>query len=255
MFDIIVLKIFGGTMRLFKYFQITDEEDDKTLQNLEKNQIYFKQVNQVNDPYEGIIDFEVIDELKEDFLKFFYREKYDTSLLLKFPFEEMKRDIIARTITSNILIGSGIACFSNSNESLVMWGNYADKHTGICIEYNPNIGLFRHVKEVVYSEEILSIPIRQESDLNKKNIYEKAKQCIFQKHEEWRYEKEWRLLDNPGNTIGYPPEAIKAIYLGNKISDKNKKRVYDSLRHLKYVEFFKTDFYQHKYKVRFLIDS
>ena len=56
-----------------------------------------------------------------------------------------------------------LTCFSAKNDDSSMWGNYADCHRGVCIEYETDQNnvfstekgavLSRHVKPVVYSDE------------------------------------------------------------------------------------------------------
>lgn len=130
----------------------------------------------------------------------------------------------------------GIECFTQSPTDILMWSYYADKHTGICVEYDfsklffslPNAFLF----PVYYSE---SRPL-----LNLEAIYNPETKQIcndraveafpglmwswITKSLEWDREKEWRLIsfpikDDAERSAKLP--IISRIITGINISDEN----------------------------------
>lgn len=109
-----------------------------------------------------------------------------------------------------------VTCFSERNDSLLMWSHYADQHRGFCIEYDfsddPEISEF--LFPVVYSDKKAIV----NTDIH--DVYcLKAALC---KSEEWQYEQEWRYinmlkstLENSSATIiPYFDSPIRAVYLG-----------------------------------------
>ena len=135
-----------------------------------------------------------------------------------------------------------ITCFSEIYDSILMWSHYANNHEGFCIEYNfTNPGIHPITTNLlfpVYYQEnlfdaskfvehmIINTPeqnrsINVEFNINM-NIY-----AAIVKAKEWEYEKEWRYvfpyIISQDPMILRVPEP-KAIYLGAKISNKNKNK-------------------------------
>ncbi len=95
---------------------------------------------------------------------------------------------------------TGVACLSESEDSLLMWAHYANNHSGICVEYallaiNQILG-FTAVP-IIYSEERTCFdffaPRSIEKDIRKLLI-----QSLTSKSREWNYEKEWRIIQDQG---------------------------------------------------------
>lgn len=90
----------------------------------------------------------------------------------------------------------GVSCFSESEDSLLMWAHYANNHRGICVEYDlleiNNILKFTAIP-IIYSQERtrfnLFKPERIENDAIGLFI-----QSLTSKSPEWSYEKEWRII-------------------------------------------------------------
>ncbi len=129
----------------------------------------------------------------------------------------------------------GVCCFSRSNKEVLMWGHYANKHTGICVEYDftnadkyiPNTFLL----PVIYSKKRPLVPIGKMYDLKdkldeNKTIYKLAPYLIEgfdTKSEKWKDEREWRLIllgkENMMRKIYFP--CMTKIITGTKISEDN----------------------------------
>ena len=129
----------------------------------------------------------------------------------------------------------GVCCFSRSKKDILMWGHYANKHTGICVEYDfteayrylPNAFLL----PVIYSKKRPLIPIVKMYDLKdkldeNKTIYKLAPYLIEgfdTKSLKWKDEKELRLIflsnENMNRKIHFP--CITKIITGVKITEDN----------------------------------
>lgn len=136
----------------------------------------------------------------------------------------------------------GIECFTQSPTDILMWSYYADKHTGVCVEYDfsklftscANSFLF----PVNYSE---NRPL-----LDMQNLYDPVTQQVrndriaeafpsvmkswITKSKEWEREKEWRLITFPiksdSERLVKLPIASRII-TGINITDENYKLVAD----------------------------
>lgn len=130
------------------------------------------------------------------------------------------------------------SCFSKVNDSILMWSHYADKHTGVCIEFERPCNDFIDVKynnkrNLLYLSELVRKSLGYELCNEKINSKDKTvidivlKPFIY-KAKSWKYEKEVRcLLSKESNNVSYNeqckkylykmPYKIKRIYLGCKI--------------------------------------
>ncbi len=155
-----------------------------------------------------------------------------------------------------------LTCFSEINDSILMWSHYTHNHEGICIEYNFkelnfNNPLTRYTFPVIYSDNVLDFgEFLPNSNKEFENIMEKYMDGInpndisdglvlpemsnnrnnmaifavaLNKSKDWDYEKEWRYILlhktalNPPKFIDVPKP--KAIFLGAKINDINKEKI------------------------------
>lgn len=231
-------------MEIFKYSKI----DEYTLNNLSGNSIYFNSVSKLNDPYEFIFNFEVDYVLQDDFLRLFYGKDYDKEKFLKYNFEDIKQKCIFDQV-NEIISTTGMSCFTQNNTSLVMWGNYGDKHKGICIGYDTNYNPFKHATPVNYSENILCIPITQKENVKELYLYNEAVSALFWKCLHWKYEEEYRIIFKSNKKIKYVNEAIIAIYFGLRTTEEDINRVLINTSHIKNLKYYKADLSPIKYEL------
>lgn len=128
----------------------------------------------------------------------------------------------------------GVCSFSETNESIVMWGHYSNNHTGFCVEYDltqlpPNDIRLRILFPVLYSKELFDASkyfeqaSTGESFNNLFNII-----AAMHKAPEWAYEKEWRFIHSfEGKLLNANHDMPKpcAVYLGSRISNENKEKI------------------------------
>ena len=124
-----------------------------------------------------------------------------------------------------------ICCFTTRFDNMSMWYHYAKEHQGICIEYDTTNAhyLFRRLLfPVMYGN------YRFDANEYVKNfhtgigrIIEVPLHASLCKSNDWAYEDEWRfvLTGGLGEQPPFMPIKINAVYLGRKISEKNKQKV------------------------------
>lgn len=84
----------------------------------------------------------------------------------------------------------GLICFSKSWHNPLVWGHYAEKHTGICLGFDVPDGL---VTPVIYAAHPSKIKINPESNLPV--LTEQVMNRLLRtKFADWRYEDEVRLF-------------------------------------------------------------
>ena len=136
----------------------------------------------------------------------------------------------------------GIECFTQSPTDILMWSYYADKHTGVCVEYDfsklfsscSNAFLF----PVCYSENrpLLDMqkvydPITQQIRNDRMvEVFPSIMRSWITKSKEWEREKEWRLITFPvksdSERLVKLPIASRII-TGINITDENYRLVAD----------------------------
>jgi hypothetical protein len=95
-----------------------------------------------------------------------------------------------RTTKDKINADKGLICFSQSWRNPLLWGHYADKHTGIALGFEIPEKL---LNPVIYAEKPLKIPIDRRTG-DPKLSKTLVDQLLRTKFADWKYEKEMRLF-------------------------------------------------------------
>lgn len=172
----------------------------------------------------------------------FYKKINKTKAGLQTEFKEMLKGVYAKIKDSVI-----VSCFGSSNNQLLMWAHYADKHRGACIEFEiddkdfkmvqyekkkPGFELYKTL-QIVFGHQIAG----KEIDFGS-GKYDFMYKPLLTKSPDWIYEDEIRCvysfnkrdpkiyegLNDKGETIlllKMPP--IKRIYLGCKMDSSSEK--------------------------------
>lgn len=110
--------------------------------------------------------------------------------------------------------------------SPVMWGHYADKCNGVCIEFDtsklsfPEKALHRPIKYKMALEHYPTLPsnIKDLEDIDR-FIRKNAKRILFTKQAGWRSENEYRVVSKDDDYMDISG-AITAVYLTSFKSDE-----------------------------------
>ena len=117
---------------------------------------------------------------------------------------------------------SGIVCFSESWQSVLMWAHYAEKHTGLVLGFDVDVV---ETDKVKYIEELLPSPMSDGvENWMTTEVYMAA---IQNKYIGWSYEREWRLrrpLPIPVDGIHYKPFdeelVLREVIIGERCTLK-----------------------------------
>ena len=153
----------------------------------------------------------------------------------------------------------GVSCFSTTSDNILMWSHYADKHRGVCIEYDfslleklENINAF--LLPVIYSIERPLLPVDKLDLKNGQDTQESVKRimpdlirAILTKSEFWGYENEWRFI-----ALGEPKQPVKLpiiskIFTGANITNDDYNKVVSAIgdRHIPITKYsLKRDKYE-----------
>ncbi|WP_052767513.1 DUF2971 domain-containing protein [Brachyspira hyodysenteriae] len=131
-----------------------------------------------------------------------------------------------------------VACLTTHNDNTLMWSHYADKHKGICIEYdisqlqNNNNNFI--LKKIDYNSSMLLFDLKNEILLDNDKSVKSIIDLFTVKSKEWEYEDEYRILfydeenKNPNGTLINLP--IKSICFGVQTSKEDKELVYNIVK-------------------------
>lgn len=135
-----------------------------------------------------------------------------------------------------------VSCFAQSPYSMLMWSHYANNHQGFCIEYETpdyskeNENIYLNLFPVIYTNTRtpltkLSLNWNATGSLSHSDIWDFYKYCLLSKSLDWKYQQEWRLIscDTLLTDQNYNCKffKIKKVYLGNKMSAKDRLEIID----------------------------
>ena len=132
-----------------------------------------------------------------------------------------------------------VSCFSTTLDSVLLWSHYANKHKGICVEFEVEDKDFR---KVVYSKELERFDLYKSMEVlfghelanelvdTNKEEYKFLLNPIFRKSIDWEYESEVRCvfskketdervsstIENGKKLVLLDMPKIKNIYIGCK---------------------------------------
>ena len=179
---------------LYKYYP----DDQLHLKSVTNNQIWYSAPCNFNDVFDCDI---TIDDQKvfNKALKLFpdNRAVRPGSKIWKEFRATMKQQLqLLKTEFDRLKDTTGVSCFSESEDSLLMWAHYANNHRGICVEYDlleiNNILMFTAIP-VIYSGERICFDFFDPQSIEKDTL-KLFIQSLTSKSPEWNYEKEWRII-------------------------------------------------------------
>lgn len=227
---------------LFKYFPV----DLDKVETLARQQILLTPPKYFNDPWDFLVRRDPItdDEIRMLFEKF-QRER-PTSLSL----DEFKTSITRREFTeregpdmqaglSKIV---GVVSLTSDPCNRLMWGYYADSHRGFVAEFAHGPAKESEGVEVVVSPFGPAIRVSYASKPpTSRADFSNPLQVYFTKHEEWRHEKEWRVVEQlaaavpepkDGKTfymLGFNPKDLVRVILGLRIDSGLERQLSEIL--------------------------
>ncbi|WP_346678835.1 DUF2971 domain-containing protein [uncultured Brachyspira sp.] len=147
-----------------------------------------------------------------------------------------------------------VGCLTTKKDNTLMWSHYADKHRGICIEYD--IGKIYEKDNLIINKVNYKMPIITHKSIVDKETLEidnikRLIELFSIKSNEWKYEKEYRILyydkerKKDGVLIDCP---IKSICFGTETSEDDKKLIRKIIKNKKgnKIEFKEAKFKQDK---------
>lgn len=231
---------------LFKYAKIDHISD-----YLSDNLMFISKINDLNDPYEGDILYN-LERLYELYVNNYFGIIYDIDYfdgeidesnlqwyLSNITKEEVKNsfDKVIEKFNDTV----SVVCLSECNTINPMWSHYSDNHKGVCIEYDfiPDSKIKQLCFPINYVHKTNNNRVLEEI-LTKGTIKHRVLSEIYlKKSHDWNYEREWRIvlfdddsqnlfnISTDGNFKYIPFLKPKAVYLGLKIEEEDERYVVD----------------------------
>lgn len=200
----------------------------------QNNELYFQSPNDFNDPSDSAYRFTC--EGSRQQRKRFFREhsrRYDPNLprsralSLEKQFKNKHLDgAVLNTMTNQLrkIRGQiGVCCLTEKKDNILMWSHYGELHTGLCLEFRTDDPFFSDVHPVRYSHNLPCVNVLAPWD----ELIGSSANAFLTKAEEWKYEREWRIIDptrGPG-VRQFPARVLNGVILGCRISTENSHRI------------------------------
>lgn len=200
---------------------ITNLMNDENVRKLTENPKISREIS-IN-KRENLVDWDNLYELAETF-------NIDKGFIDK-AMEKSKEGLtlLAKKSASYINDSFGISCLSERSDNGLMWGHYASKHKGFCVEYDIEKLIKKNAKAasfifpVIYTRTrpildkniIKSFEIVGKKVVPSETVNESLTKALMSKSRIWKYEKEWRIVTPIKNkNRKYSFDCVSAIYLG-----------------------------------------
>lgn len=209
---------------------------DNAKKSIEGKYIWMSSNLNFNDPFEGILhgDYENAkdSEIVNLYSKIFSYSESEVLGLIKDS--EKRKDYVERIKEHHKknVSNAGIFCCSEINDSITMWSHYAEKHKGVCLEYDvlEDTSFFQFVKKVSYTENFPEKATLSEilNNLDNSLLYI----SILTKSAYWEKEKEVRVIETnqKGKIEIKNLDCLKSVIFGLNCEKKFKRKLIEIMR-------------------------
>lgn len=194
----------AGITKLYHY----ESFNEKYLRDtLSRNRVHFSNPGNFNDPWDccpmhvltGIEDPSCLEEWSRFFRLLAAQAPIiplDSDSVFGDP-EFLERAVAQMNKTARELTIQNwrIYCLSPHSDLLMMWAHYADRHRGICLEFNAHTPGMGEAFEVSYQDRRPVVDCSRLSD-----FISRTEASLLTKASDWSYEKEYRFLARNGET-------------------------------------------------------
>jgi hypothetical protein len=219
------------TIPLYRYQACPRDDEEKmrwVRQILVDHQLFFASRKCFNDPFDCVvpsflqIPATILKRSVEDFVERKYpngAEAEKNGMMSKLMSVNSFEGI--RKALQDDVDGAGIVSFCRVRDDILMWAHYADKHRGLCLEFDgsDNCRFFGEAQPVEYED---YTPVPLDKDKNRQMT-----RVILTKSKHWSYEQEYRIVrpGKAGSKLDYPVELLTGIIFGCLMPDPVREQI------------------------------
>lgn len=218
------------TIPLYKYQAFPTNPDKRAWlrEILIEHKLFFATRKDFNDPFDCVVPSllqtpgTIVKRFAEEFVESKFPQDPPAEQLVKIS-KLMSVDALQgmRADVQNDVDRAGITCFSKVRDDILMWAHYADKHKGLCLEFDgsANCNFFGEALPVEY-EDFTPVPLGEDS-------MKAMTRIILTKSKHWSYEREYRIFrpEMAGRKLDYPVELLTGVIFGCMLPHDDRKLV------------------------------
>lgn len=172
----------------YKYIRTED-----AIKILETKKLWFSSPKDFNDPFDcnvNLIDFTPSDK---DIVQFINDKVSGNRNIRRQEIRKNKKNPYRiknqmAEQTQKLFYDSGICCFSEVNNNILLWAHYADSHKGLCLKFN----------SCIFDVGTTTAKVNYKTGYETSNFWTEKGGAIyhlvFTKSDDWKYEKEIRAF-------------------------------------------------------------
>lgn len=228
---------------LLKYDQ-PDNSGGMSKEYYEKIVEFYKKTGHLPDDYEKYLPLQWIEDFKKNIEQYIagewtFDEKSESSFDAGAFGDFIEKNALIPC--SDILHDfSRVACFSEKNDSMLMWSHYADEHKGFVLGYDLRTDFNKEAQDylypVIYSNKrydateamrfFVGELVKMRNNVNQDQLFYIA--GALYKSKDWAYEKEWRLISY-GNEEDIVEIKLRpsCIYYGSRIDSDDFEELHE----------------------------
>lgn len=203
--------------------------DEHSASILSKGEVWFSHVADFNDPFDCMIGTHIDDATDAEIMALYLRKiPKREPLLNQRQIQRRAEQFLRRTRrmtpkkheaesqrrAAEIARKIGVYCLTIHRDNLLMWAHYADKHRGVCFEFDAAHPFFARAEPVCYRPNYPQVDLL---DLDDRAALDKL--CLRTKSDHWAYEDEYRIIVRYGAGVNnFPQEALTGVVLGCQVT-------------------------------------
>ncbi len=215
---------------LYKYVSM-----ETAIKILENSTLKFSIPTEFNDPFDCKANLQVKCSLQDVFIQLYrmFHSKYTLNELYRYAMQiymdPKKMEYLCKCSLEEVINKSGVCCFSQINNQILMWSHYADKHTGVCFKFDmcQDLDFFCPIGIVRYKTEFLEYNYTIDPEFVIEHVCRKAK--------DWEYEKEIRIVKtNKFGLLPFNVNSLVGIIFGCRMNEQERCLLKNIVLKMKY---------------------
>jgi hypothetical protein len=230
--------------------------NENTLKLLVDDKLYFSSRRGFNDPIDSTPHFQN-DLSKKNLKKLWERCK----IYYEGPAPE-STDVQYFDVCqyyNKLLDDCGILSMSADWNNPLLWSNYANEHTGICVGFRRNkteendTKYYRpHLGKVYYNKD-RTINLSEILSIHRGDNYQELKEYIynafFSKAPDWWYENEWRYIHSSARSEYEIPATLEEIIFGLRTPKHIQEIILRVTNSKQYINYFRMEFIEGSFEM------